>query len=319
MQVYETLENIRSRSVLRAVAVGNFDGVHRGHLKILAMLSRQSRRLDLEPLVLTFAPHPGKITGGGAIRLLQTRDQKFASLQGAGVHSVLTLPFDRRTAEMSSREFVQNIAVNALKARVIVVGRNFRFGKQRSGDIETLKNLAAEFQLEITSVPALSLEGEVISSSLIRRFIFRGELEKAARFLGRPYEIEGRVIKGASRGRGLGFPTANLATPNEILPGGVFISRVFISGEGRAAVTNIGTSPTFGQESPGVETHILDFGGDLYGLKLDIQLIRKLREEQTFASPAALTERIREDIRAARDYFTAGEDRSGSLPGSNTG
>jgi riboflavin kinase/FMN adenylyltransferase len=312
MQVYETLENIHSHPVPRAVAVGNFDGVHRGHLKILATLSLQARKFDLEPLVLTFAPHPGKVTGGGAIRLLQTRDQKFAALQAAGVRSMMALAFDHRIAGMSSREFVRDIAVEALKARVIVVGDNFRFGKQRSGDIETLMKLAAEFQLEVTSVPALSLEGEVISSSLIRRLIFRGELEKAARFLGRPYEIEGRVIKGSSRGRELGFPTANLESSNEILPGGVFISRVFIGGDARAAVSNIGTSPTFGQESQGVETHLLDFEGNLYGRKLNIQLIRKLREERTFASPGALAEHIREDIRAARDYFAAGKDRSGS-------
>jgi len=304
MLIFKSLDELRRRPSPHAVAIGNFDGVHRGHRRILRILRDKALREDLVPLVLTFDPHPGKITGKGTIRLLQTTSQKLASLSREEIENVLLMPFDRELAGMSGRDFVRTVIVEAIQARVIVIGDHFRFGKDRSGDVHALERLARDFGLSVSAVPPLLQGGKKISSTLIRRKILTGDMETAAALLGRPHEIEGRVIRGEARGTGLGFPTANLSSPNEILPGGVFISRVLFDGRDLPALTNIGTRPTFGRGVSRIETHLLNFSGNLYDRLLSIRLLKKIRDEQPFDSPAALTRRIHRDMRSAREFFS---------------
>lgn len=303
MRVYKNLEELRQQATPRAVALGNFDGVHRGHARILAVLRKESLLKNLSPLVLTFVPHPGKITGRGAIRLLQTPSQKLSALAAAGIENVLLMPFDQSLAGMSGRDFFESVIVESLRARVIVVGEHFRFGRDRAGDVLSLESMAEDSGLSVTAVPPLLLEGRKISSTLIRRMILQGDVQSASRLLGRPYEIEGRVIHGDARGLGIGFPTANILSPNEVLPSGIFISRVLVETIWRNALTNIGTRPTFGVNPTSIETHILDFSEDLYGRDISVRLYKKNRDEILFPSAGDLAMEIARDVQAARKFF----------------
>ncbi len=285
------------------VAIGNFDGLHLGHKKIISFLLQKAEENNLVSLVLTFAPHPGKVTGKGQIKLLQTEKQKLENLADSGVNAVFLVPFDKAFAQLSSRAFFKNIILAKLQAREIIVGNNFRFGKDREGNIRTLINLAENNQLTVHSLPSVTIEKQVVSSSVIRRLLLAGEIDMANRFLGSPYEISGKVIPGEARGKGLGFPTANLKTSNEILPTGVFITQVEEDGHEFPSVTNIGTRPTFGHTSTQIETHVIDVKRDFYGKHLRLRFFQKIRDEIRFDSSQALFGQIQSDIRVARRYF----------------
>ncbi|NOR14242.1 MAG: bifunctional riboflavin kinase/FAD synthetase [Candidatus Aminicenantes bacterium] len=285
------------------VAIGNFDGLHLGHKKIISLLVQKAEENDLVSLVLTFATHPGKVTGKGQIQLLQTEKQKLENLADSGVDAVFLVPFDKAFAQLSSRDFFENIILTKLQAREIIVGNNFRFGKDRKGNVQTLVSLAEDNQLTVHSLPAVTIENQVVSSSVIRRLLLAGEINKANRYLGAPYEISGEVIRGKSRGKGLGFPTANLKTSNEILPAGVFITQVEENGQEFPSVTNIGTRPTFGHTSTQIETHVLDVERDFYGNYIRLRFFQKIRDEIRFDSSQALSYQIQADIQTARHYF----------------
>ncbi len=292
-----------SPAVPAAVAIGNFDGVHLGHQRILSFLVEQARREELLSLALTFSPHPGKVTGGGRIQLLQTESQKLSKIQSLKVEAVYLLPFDRKLARLSPELFVRDIIIESLNAHVIVVGENFRFGRGRAGTLSELRELARKYALTLYPIPPVIQEGEMVSSSLIRDCLRRGEVEKARRFLGTPYVIEGLIVAGQNVGRGLGFPTANLDSRNEILPPGVFVTTAEAFGWAKPSVTNIGIRPTFGQGRLQIETHILDYTRDLYGTSLSLVFHKKIRDEKRFDSAAELKAQIRRDLAAARRYF----------------
>ncbi len=303
MDVIRSLDVRPSPAVPAAVAIGNFDGVHLGHRHILSFLVDQARREELLSLVLTFSPHPGKVTGGGRIQLLQTEPQKLRRIESLEVEAVYLLPFDRKLSRLSPELFIRDIIIQRLNAHVIVVGENFRFGLQRAGTVSVLLDLARKYALTLYPISPLIREGEVVSSSLIRDCIRRGEVEKAQRLLGDPYMIEGRVVAGQNLGRGLGFPTANLDTTNEILPPGVFVTTAKALGRAMPSVTNVGTRPTFGQDRLRIETHILDYTRDLYGSSLSLLFHQKIRAEKRFDSAAELKARIQKDLAVARRYF----------------
>ncbi len=286
-----------------AVAIGNFDGLHLGHKRIISLLLQKADENNLVSLVLTFTPHPGKVTGRGQIQLLQTEEQKLENLADSGVEAVFLIPFDKAFAQLSSRDFFKHIILSGLQAREIIVGNNFRFGKDREGNLQTLINLAKDNQLTVHSLPSVMKDNQVVSSSMIRRLLLAGDIGKANLFLGAPYEISGEVIPGVSRGKGLGFPTANLKTSNEILPAGVFITQVEETGREFPSVTNIGTRPTFGHTSTQIETHVLDIVRDFYGKHLNLRFFKKIRDEIRFDSSQALAAQIQADIQAAHRYF----------------
>lgn len=286
-----------------AVAIGNFDGMHLGHQRILSFLAHQASGDALTPVILTFSPHPGKVTGGGRIRLLQTEEQKLDKIDRFGGETVYILPFDQDLARLSAEDFVRDILIERLNCHVIVVGKDFRFGRDREGDTARLCELARRYSLTVYPIPSLQKEGVPVSSSAIRNLIRNGEVARAALLLGEAYEIRGRVVPGQTVGRGLGFPTANLETGNEIVPAGVFVTTAEVSGSIHASVTNIGTRPTFSRAGTRIETHILDFTQDIYGEDISLRFLRKIRDELRFESSDDLREQIRKDLRTTHRYF----------------
>jgi riboflavin kinase/FMN adenylyltransferase len=285
------------------VAVGNFDGLHLGHRKILSRLCRLARERGLRSLVLTFEPHPERALGRRSVRMIDTPGQRLARLRGTCVDAVAVIPFDRAFARLGGPAFVGDILRDTLGARQVVVGRGFRFGRGRRGDTGMLRRLGRAAGVGVHIVAPAGLGGLTVSSTAVRGLLGRGQVSRAARMLGRPYEIAGRVVPGRRRGRRLGFPTANLETANEILPEGVFITETVRGGKAYASVTSIGTNPTFGAHPLSVETLLLDFRGSLYGAAVTVRFLRKLRPTRTFSGADALAARIRRDVEEARAWF----------------
>jgi len=303
MKIFSNFDDLSQFKQGSVVAIGNFDGVHLGHQKILNFLVNKASEKDLISLVLTFSPHPGKITGKGQIKLLQTLEQKIESMHAFGVQAVFTLPFTRKFASLSTEDFIDKILIQTLNARAVIVGNNFRFGKNRTGNISTLKSQTTPNNLKIYIIPSVSVNTMTISSSLIRNLILKGDIENANLLLGKPYEIQGEVIKGHSRGTTLGFATANINTENDITPFGVFLTSVILNNREFPSLTNIGKCPTFQQRNINIESHILDFKSDIYRKKIKIIFLKKLRDEIKFKSPDKLSEQIQKDLLIARKYF----------------
>ncbi len=303
MKVHTGLDGLPRSRRGAAVAIGNFDGLHIGHRRILSRLQAVSERQGLRSLVLTFFPHPARALAGSDIPLIQTLDQRLAGFRQAGVEQVLVVPLDRALFGLSGRVFAEEVLARALGARAVVVGANFRFGRGRACGAAELAGMGRELGFAVRPVPPVVRDGRPVSSSLIRRLLAAGDVSAAAKLLGAPYAIEGRVVAGQARGRALGFPTANLLTSNEILPSGVFLTVARLGGRAFPSLTNIGVRPTFGKNPPGVETHLLEFDGDLYGRMVRLELIRKLRSERRFATPEALVRRVNRDLDSARAAF----------------
>lgn len=285
------------------MAIGNFDGLHPGHLRLLRSLSRIAREKRLHSVVLTFDPHPERALGLGRTLMIETPEQRLTRLRAAGVESVLVTSFDRHMAGLSPREFIQKVLKERLRSEVVVVGRDFRFGRDRAGDVRTLRTEGLRLGIRTVAVPPVRKNGRVVSSSLVRGLLDRARVEEAREVLGRPYSVRGRVIHGRAVGRQLGFPTANLHTENEILPRGVFITLVRLGRTLHPSVTNIGFRPTFGRGALSLESVLLDRGRDLYGRSLEVLFLKRLRPERKFRSRQALAHRIGLDVQAAQAYF----------------
>ncbi len=305
MVVYRGLDDPRLAARPSAVAVGNFDGLHLGHRKILARLCARARAAGLRSIVLTFAPHPERALGKSSVRMIDTPDVRLERLREFPIDAVVVTAFDRDFSRLGCAGFVDGVLRGRLGAREAVVGEGFRFGRDRRGDTAVLKRLGRVSGLRVHVVPPARRGRAVVSSTAIRRLLARGGVEEAARLLGRPYEIRGRVVGGARRGRRLGFPTANLETGNEILPEGVFITETERSGRCYPSLTSIGTNPTFGRNPLSVETLLIDYRGSLYGAQVAVRFHRKVRPTRSFPSAEALAARIRKDCAEARAWFTA--------------
>ena len=286
----------------RAVSIGNFDGVHLGHLRLLQACVETGRRADLVPTALTFDPHPASVVSSrGAPPRIQTLRSRTRFLREAGIEDLAQLRFDEATARLSPAEFVDQVLVDGLRVGCVVVGSGFRFGASRAGDVETLRGLGRD-RFETREVPTLVDGGERVSSSRIRDALLRGDLAGAERFLGRPYEIEGLVIPGDHRGRALGFPTANIDLEGvSALRRGVYAADGFLEGEtgARRAAVNLGVRPTFGGLEPRLEAHFPGFDGDLYGRTLRLVFLAWLRDERRFDSPDELRDQLSADVQAA--------------------
>lgn len=289
-----------------ALALGNFDGVHLGHQALFAEARRQA------PLAaaLTFHPHPGKVLQPElAPRLITPLPRKLELMEGCGLGAVVVQPFTREYARSSPAHFEASL-LDGLGARHLVVGSDFTYGAARGGNVDTLRRAAAARGAQVHVVPPITVDGLLASSSKVREYVLEGRVSAAAMLLGRPFDLEGSVVAGQSRGRTLGFPTANVHTANELLPAtGVYAVRVCLAGEHswRPAVANLGVKPTFGGGALCVEVHLLDFQGDLYGRELRVQFLERLRAEQRFGSVAELVEQIRRDVEAARAVLARAE------------
>jgi riboflavin kinase/FMN adenylyltransferase len=303
MEVVHGLEKFPSLSDHSIVAIGNFDGIHLGHHKILECLEKTAREYGLFSLVLTFFPHPGKILGKNKLKMIQTLDQKIREIRKFDIQALLIIPFDEQFGSITGQDFIQKIVLNTLRAKAVIVGKNFYFGKNREGDIPLLNSLSSKFKFRVCSIPEVIQNGEVVSSSLIRNLLQEGRVEKANRLLGRPYEIEGKVVKGQSRGKALGFPTANTETENEIIPQGVFITKTRVGSKILPSMTNVGKQPTFDQKDLNIESFIIDFDRDLYGEHIGIYFLKKIRDQKKFRTPDELARQLEDDLQTTRAYF----------------
>jgi riboflavin kinase / FMN adenylyltransferase len=268
----------------RAVALGSFDGVHRGHRRVLDSVLASS----VPATVVTFWPHPRTVVGDG-VELLASLERRLELLGDAGIAEVLVLPFTRELARLEPAAFAEEV-LRRIGTKVIAVGENFRFGRAASGDVDLLRRLG----FDVRPVPLV----EGVSSTRIRGLVERGEPEAAARLLGRPAEIEGVVVRGDGRGAELGFPTANLDVPSELLvpADGIYAGAAL----GYRAAVSVGTNPQYGGSERRIEPHLLGFDGDLYGSRLVVELWSRLRDEQTFRSEHELVKQIALDVEAAR-------------------
>lgn len=290
------------------VVIGNFDGVHRGHHAVLSSAVNEARAKSLQPVVLTFDPHPAVVLRGAEPKVLTTplRRTELITREFPDMRVVVE-PFTRELSLLTAREFVEQLLLARLGARAVVVGGNFRFGKGREGDVATLSRLGEELGFEARGEELRADEAGAFSSSRARRAIVAGELPEATRVLGRPHAVSGVVIRGDGRGKTIGIPTANLGEVPELLPkNGVYsclVDRIGTDGKALAlarGVSNIGVRPTVGA-GLSIEAHLFDFDDDLYGTRLRIHLVGRLRDEQRFSGLDELVEQIRRDIERARN------------------
>ncbi|RMG42570.1 MAG: riboflavin biosynthesis protein RibF [Acidobacteria bacterium] len=278
--------------------IGNFDGVHRGHQRIMARVAERAGALGGLPLVVTFEPHPLRILAPDrAPRLLMTREQKLAALEAAGIEAVVILPFDRDLATMPAEVFARDLLGGRLGVRELYIGPDFRFGRGRAGDLELLRRIGRAVGFSADAVPPVMDGGERISASRIRRLLSEGRASEAARLLGRPFALVGTVVHGEGRGRPLLVPTANLAPENEFLPArGVYVTQAAWAGREAFGLTNVGTRPTFGDRRLVVETFLPGLDEDLYGRRLELRFLDRLRDERRFDTAADLRRQIESDL-----------------------
>jgi riboflavin kinase/FMN adenylyltransferase len=299
------LDGVPALSPPVILTIGNFDGLHRGHKRVLRKVITRAREEGGTSVVVTFEPHPMKVLyPDRAPALIQTRSQKRDILAHLGIEVLLEVPFTERFGQGSAADFARLLA-QRLSPKEIYIGEDFRFGHNRAGDIFLLQSLQEELGYRASAFPKLRVDGADVSSSRIRQLLLRGEMEQAVHLLGRPYIIEGAVEHGDGRGKGLGFPTANLAIENELVPAhGVYVAAVDV-GEPLLlpGVANLGSRPTFGEGAVAVEVHLLRGGRDFYGAKVRVLFFRFLRPERRFESVEKLKEAIAADVKAAQEYF----------------
>lgn len=297
-----------SRSVPSPVvlAIGNFDGVHLGHTALVRRLAELAREHQLVPMVLTFEPHPREFFApGSAPARLTTVREKLELLADCGASQAMVCPFNAKFAALSAEEFVDQVLVKGCQVKHLIIGDDFRFGHGRTGDYAFLQQAGARHGFTVEAMGSVMVDGERVSSSGVRKALAAGDMEHAARLLGRPYVIDGQVSHGQKLGRQLGFATANLRIKHNPLPmSGVFA--VEVSGLGERAlpgVANLGVRPTVGGLRPLLEAHLFDFDRDIYGAHIAVRFVHKLRDEQRFPNFDALKAQIAADAAAARAYF----------------
>jgi riboflavin kinase/FMN adenylyltransferase len=284
------------------LTIGVFDGVHLGHRHLIEELKREAAERGLLSGVVTFRRHPQEVLAPEAkLTFLTTLEERIDLIRSLGIELIVPLSFTTELAQLSARSFV-SLLQQHLRMQGLVLGPDFALGRGREGDAVALNALGQELGFSVTSVPYLRVGGQVVSSTTIREALSRGDVEAVSRLLGRYFSLSGAVVSGVERGRSLGFPTANIALePGRALPAdGVYIARAYIDGEIYMAVTNIGVRPTFGGGEWTVEVYILDFHGDLYGRKLTMELVQRVRGEMYFATPEELKMQIERDVQRAR-------------------
>lgn len=290
------------RSVV--VALGNFDGVHLGHQVVLRRAVKEGRRREEPVVAATFHPHPRAVLRPGEEpRLLSTLEMRCELLLRYGADEVYVIPFDKELSRKSPEEFVRDVLVGDIGAGAVVVGENFRFGHRAAGDFDELRRWMRSYGGDAFGVPLHAANGEgEINSTRIRAMISTGAVTDAGRLLGRPYAVRGRVVEGDHRGRTIGFPTANvLPDPAVVVPArGVYAGYAYAGEETYAVCTNVGIAPTFERGVSKIETHVLEFDGDLYGRTIDVSFTARIREERRFSGVEELKEQIARDVEEAR-------------------
>ena len=288
------------------LALGNFDGMHRGHAKIIERVRRGADERGATAVAMTFDPHVSRVVKPEkAPPLLMTKGQKLDALARAGVHGVAVVRFTPELSRWDPETFVRGVLVEWLHVTEVWVGANFLFGHDRSGNFSTLRTLGARYGFRAEKIDPVRYKDFVVSSTRVRRLVSEGRVDEAGALLGHHYVIDGRVVHGDHRGRTLGFPTANLHTENELIPpNGVYATTAALESVVHPSITSIGVRPTFGDGGERrIETHLLDSDRDLYGVQLRLGFVQRLRDEKPFESPAALMAQIEVDRALARRLF----------------
>jgi riboflavin kinase/FMN adenylyltransferase len=288
------------------LALGNFDGLHRGHLKIVERVRRGAAEHGGTPMAMTFDPHPSRVVRPDkAPPLLMTKAQRLEALDGAGIAAVAVVRFTLDLSRWDPETFVRTVLVDWLHVSEVWVGANFLFGHDRSGNFSTLRTLGQRYGFRADKIDPVRYKEFVVSSTRVRRLVAEGRMDEAGALLGHPYYIDGTVVAGKRRGRELGFPTANLQTENELLPpNGVYATTTTIDGVVHASLTNVGVRPTFGDTiRPIIEAYVLGFSGDLYGRPVRLGFVQRLRDERKFEDVDALRTQMEADRRRAERLF----------------
>ncbi|GLX77169.1 riboflavin biosynthesis protein [Thalassotalea insulae] len=312
MQLIRGIHNIQSNQALNdgrgcVLTIGNFDGVHLGHQRVIKALVKKAQELNSVATVMVFEPQPRELftPQTAPARLTRLRD-KYVLLKQLGVERLICVNFNRKFANICANEFVEHLLVQSLKIKYLIIGDDFHFGKNRQGNFSTLQAASKQFNFGISDTASCKLDNCRISSTAIRTALAHNMLDDATQMLGRPYSIIGRVFHGDKRGRQLGFPTANVLLKRRVSPvSGVYVVEVKTGNGNFYGVTNIGSRPTFFGVRQQLEVHLFNFDCDIYGQLIEVILLKKLREEQKFASLAELTEQIKADSEQAQQYLRA--------------
>jgi riboflavin kinase/FMN adenylyltransferase len=293
------------RSVL---AIGNFDGIHLGHQAILREAAIRAANSGAVATALTFEPAPRKVLRPEtAPKRLSTNEQRLEWFRAVGVEAAVVMPFTLELSKLPPEQFVEQILLRELHVQTVLVGENFRFGNKQTGDTQLLRALGKAHHFEVVTIPPVHAHGEVVSSTAVRREVAEGDVTQAGRLLGRPFVLTGSITSGTGTGSKFTFPTLNLRVDQELLPaGGVYVTRTLLQGESksRRSVTNIGMRPTFNGQALTVETHLLDFSGQVDVKRMEIRFWKRLRSEKKFSGPEELRTQIAKDISAANRFFT---------------
>jgi riboflavin kinase/FMN adenylyltransferase len=288
------------------LALGNFDGFHRGHLKIIERVRRGAAEHGGTPMAMTFDPHPPRVVRPEkAPRLLMTKAQRLEALHAAGIRCVAVVRFTHELSRWEPEAFVQKVLADWLRVSEVWVGANFLFGRDRMGNFSLLRGLGQRYGFRADKIDPVRYKDFVVSSTRIRRLVGEARVDEAGALLGHPFFVDGVVVAGRGRGRTIGVPTANLRTDNELLPPfGVYATTATIDGVVHAGITNVGVRPTFGETEPTVETHLLRHSEDLYGRRVRLGFLLRLRDERRFEDVDALRDQIDADRRAAERLFS---------------
>jgi riboflavin kinase/FMN adenylyltransferase len=310
MLLITDLRDIKEKFTKSIVTLGNFDGLHLGHQELIKMVIRRAKETGGKSLVVTFRPHPLKILAPEKCPpLISIYEEKIRLFDKLGIDVLVKIPFTLEFSAMAPERFIKDVLCDLLGAKEIFVGYNYRFGKGRKGNIGTLKELGKKCGFVVREVKQVSLNGEEISSTKIRRLLGEGDVEHAARLLGRTYAVTGIVVKGDGRGKSLGFPTANIVPKHAIIPAkGVYAVRLYVRDKLYDGIANIGLRPTFGKKDLTIEVHVFDFDEDIYNEEVSLYFIKKIREEKKFETPGDLARQIRSDILAAKEILTRHPD-----------
>ena len=287
------------------LALGNFDGLHRGHLKIIERVKRGAAEHGGTPMAMTFDPHPPRVVRPDkAPPLLMTNAQRLESLARAGIQCTAVVRFTHEVSQWDPETFVRRVLADWLRVSKVWVGANFLFGHGRSGNFSVLRTLGQRYGFRAEKIDPVRYKDFVVSSTRIRRLVGEGRVDEAGALMGHPYYIDGTVVRGRGRGREIGFPTANVETANELLPPhGVYATTLSMDGIVRAALTNIGIRPTFGEHTVTIETFVLGYSGDLYDRAVRLSFVQRLRDERAFPDVDALKAQLEADRRRAERLF----------------
>ena len=305
MEILHSISELRALSGPLFLAIGVFDGVHRGHQAVISTSAEHARAGGGTPVVVTFDPHPAKVLRPDkAPHLITATQHKIELIRALGVAHLLVIHFDREFAATSPEDFVSQLVGNSKPLREICVGHEWSFGKNRAGNLDLLKKLGGQFDFNVVGIPPVSVNGNVVSSTAIREAVEAGNFTKAAEMLGRDYTILGTVVHGEAVGNRIGFPTANLSAHSEQFPpNGVYLAEASVQGQSYHGVINLGVRPTVARGEPQrtLEIHLLDFDRDIYGEEIEVRFIQYLRAEQKFGSVEQLKKQIETDVRRARE------------------